>query len=212
MNGLRKENPKMRTIPASGYFYGAWNAVFTTGISDHLHVAAPVFFIKIDSEETTGIILQQRINTEDVPSAKVIFNGPFIIGAICCIGAIRAFFFWLQAYAGFPFVHSHRTIAGATCFALPAAGIYIRAALEQRKEQRDFFMHRTALCDGAIGRCIRRLFGNIRNNRQGRNAVRLQQRPELFVFCAQLVNDARQRFNRRHMHQPFGYGSWWCCG
>lgn len=112
----------MRAIPAAGYFYGAWNTVFATGISDHPHVATPVFFIEIDGEETAGIIPQQRIDAEHMPSAKVIFNGPFIIGAVCCIGAIRAFSFWLQAYARFPFVHAYGTVAGATRFALPAAG------------------------------------------------------------------------------------------
>lgn len=153
------------------------------------------FLHRNQGKKTAGIIPQQRIDAKDVPSAKVIFNSPFIIGAICRIGAIRAFSLWFQAYAGFPFVHANGTVAGVTGFALPAAGVYIRTALEPGKEQRVFFMHRAALCDCTIGRCLCRFFRNMRNNRRRRNAVCLQQQPELHVFCAQLVNDSRPFMN-----------------
>ena len=95
-----------------------------------MHIAAPVFFIEIDGQEAAGFVLQERIDPENMMSAQMGSYGVFIIGAIFRTGAIRAFSFRLQAHARLPFVFACRTVAGASVFVLPAAGIYIRSPLE----------------------------------------------------------------------------------
>ena len=95
-----------------------------------MNIAAPVFFVEIDGEEAAGIILKKRIDAENMTPAQMGFYGVFVIGAVFRMGTIHTFSFRLQADTGLPFVFACRTVAGASVFALPAAGIYIRSPLE----------------------------------------------------------------------------------
>ena len=73
-NRFSEKNPQMCTVSAAGDLHRAGDIAFTSRLYSHCDVCTPVFFIKINGEETAGFILKQRINAQHSFSTEVRFD------------------------------------------------------------------------------------------------------------------------------------------
>ena len=135
----------MRAVAAAGNLCVAWDILRLTGGRDHPHIVPPALPVKVDGQEMTGLVPQQRIDAQHTTTAQVRRNGPLIIRQIRRMAAISALPPGLQTHTLPPLVFACGTVPGTPVFALPAVSIHILPSLKKRHEQRDLVRHGAAL-------------------------------------------------------------------
>gem|GEM_PF-6506968 len=188
LHGLREEDPQMCSVCAARNFYRAWNTLFTTSAGNDPHIVAPAIFVEVHGEKATGLVGRQRIDAQHAAPAQMRRHGHLIIWQILRVKAVRAPSLRFEANTLPPFVFACRTVPRTAVPALPPSSKYIRSSSKEGHEEGDLVRQRTSPgypCLRRIDRsldqsCLRRTFRYI-------DPMRLQQRPEHGVLCAQAV-------------------------
>lgn len=74
-NRRTEEKPHMRTVSGPGTFNGKLQAFAPTRFRESHYVVPPLLLVEIDGKEPAGIVLQKRVDPNDVTALQMIENG-----------------------------------------------------------------------------------------------------------------------------------------
>ena len=74
-NRRTEEEPHMRTVSGAGTFNRKLQGFAPTRFRESHYVVPPLILVEIDSKEPAGIVLQKRVDPDDVTALQMIENG-----------------------------------------------------------------------------------------------------------------------------------------
>ena len=191
----------MRALAAAGSFHGAGDITFCADMANGGDILLPGTIIKNDGEKKAGIIGQNGVKANHIPTicicaAEMVVDHLIAQWNQLPMVAPGTSSLELDADTGFPFVGAHRRITGLFCLgAVPPPGKYILPATEQTAEQVDLFSRSAVMMDCRGGNWF-----------EGFRVAHAKLAAKLSIFCFQFGNAVFQFFASLlpvHNDRPF---------
>ena len=207
----------MGTGSAAGALHGTGQLPSFTDRANQGNILLPAFVVEVQGQEAAGIVRQNRIDTDDVPT-KLIPASEMSVNSLIrqwkqlAVFTVRATSLWLEANTRFPLVAADRRIAAfpGLC-ALPSQSKHILPPTKQGSIQSDFLPGRGIHVDRIrrhphplrglcimLRQCSGLLHGLVFNQRKvcfsRRRNLHAKPLPQLRVFPLQRLQARKQFF------------------